>query len=245
VKPSGGKELLSLALWRRDDPPALVLHVINRQVKDGKPTRRQDVAIQIPTARPPKAVRIASPDWDGERAGQAASDGRTVSVNLPELEAYAVAVLDYDAVPELPMVARRIVPAKRWERPEQSEFVVEKGGSVRDAWALNGFLQGQLHPQLRNPPTFVVNLPKGGALQVHVRAVATLGARLECLADGQLVKAIGLPDRDGKNDGSAPEYDQTHAFPIPPGKHRVAVRNTGGDWMTVDWYAFEGEVGEP
>jgi hypothetical protein len=166
-------------------------------------------------------------------------------VSIPELEAYAVAILDYDAVPALAMTAPRIVPAKRWERPEKNEFVVEKGGAVRDAWALNGFLQGQLHAQLCNPPTFVVNMPQGGALQVHVRAVATQGARLEGLVDDQLAKTVELPDRDGKNDGAAREYDQTYAFPIPAGKHRVTIRNTGGDWLTVDWYAFDGDVADP
>jgi len=25
----------------------------------------------------------------------------------------------------------------------------------------------------------------------------------------------------------------------------VTVRNTGGDWLTVDWYAFVGEVAAP
>ncbi|MGD0092125.1 MAG: hypothetical protein ABSE73_19600 [Planctomycetota bacterium] len=237
--------LLSLALWRRDDPPALLLHAVNRQVKDGKPARRQDLAIQLPTVSIPKSVRIVSPDWEGERPGRAVGAGPTVTVSIPELDAYAVALLDYDTVPELSMSERRIIPGKRWERPEKNEFVVEKGGGVRDSWALNGYLQGRLHSQLRNPPTFLVNLPKGGAIQVHVRAVATQGAKLECLVDSQLVKAIELPDRDGKNDSSAREYDETFAFPIPPGKHRVTVQNTGGDWMTVDWYAFEGETGEP
>jgi hypothetical protein len=239
------EKLLSLALWVRDDPSALFLHVINRQVKDGKPAHRQNIAVTLPTAQLPKAVRIVSPDWEGERQGQAAIEGQTVKVTIPELDAYALAILDYDAVPSLAMLSPRTTPSKRWERPEKNEFVVEKCGAIREGWALNGYLQGKLHTELRNPPTFVVNLPKGGALQVHVRAVATQGARLECMVDDQPAKTIELPDRDGKNDGSAREYDQTHAFPIPAGKHRVAIRNTGGDWMTVDWYAFDGEVGDP
>jgi hypothetical protein len=186
-----------------------------------------------------------SPDWPGEKKGEARSDGRSLTVVLPELQAYAVAILDYDGLPELTLAGRRIVPARRWARPDRNEFVVEKGGTVREQWALNGLLQGRLHTHLRNPPTFVVNLPRGGALRVHVRAVATLGARLECLVDGRLVKAVDLPDRDGKNDSSAREYDATYEFPIPPGKHRVTARNVGGDWLTVAWYAFTGEVGDP
>jgi len=236
--------LLSLALWRRDESPALLLHVVNRQAEAGRPTPRRNVAVRIPASSAPKAVRLVSPDWSGERKGEARSDGAGLAVVFPDLEAYAVAILDYDALPDLKLLGRRIVPSARWARPEQSEFAVGEDGAVRDQWALNAFLQGTLHPDLRNPPTFVVHLPQGGALRVHVRAVATLGARLECLVDGCVVKTVDLPDRDGKNDGSAREYDETLECPIPAGRHRVTVQNTGGDWATVAWYAFSGPLAE-
>ena len=50
---------------------------------------------------------------------------------------------------------------------------------MSDQWALSGMLQGNLHQHLRNPPTFVVNMPQGGSLKAHVRGVATLDARLQ------------------------------------------------------------------
>ena len=235
---------LSLALWRRDDPPALLLHVINRQAADGQPTRRTDIAVTLPSAARPKAVRIVSPDWPGEKPGDTRTDGKTLTVTIPQLEAYAVAILDYDALPDLSLGGRRIVPTRRWERPDRNEFVVDAQGMVADTWALNGFLQGTLHTHLRNPPTFLVHLPKGGALHVHIRSVATLGARLQCLIDGKPAKSVDLPDRDGKNDSSTPaEYGATFAFRIPPGRHRVTLHNIGGDWATAGWYAFTGEVG--
>ena len=236
--------LLSLALWRRDDPPALLLHVVNRQTKDGEPARRTDLSVTVPVNRMPHTIRVVSPDWEGERRAGAAIEGDGVIVTLPALDAYAVAILDYDKLPSVSLAARRIVPSRRWARPDRSEFVVRPDGTVADAWLLNGYLQGKLHTHLRNPPTFLVNLPKGGTLRVHIRAVATLGARLECLLDGKLLKAIDLPDRDGRNDGSAREYDATYTFPIPAGKHRVTIHNVGGDWATVGWYAFRGEVGQ-
>jgi len=237
--------LLSLALWRVEKPPALLLHVINRQAEGGEPKPRRGVTVRIPSCPAPTSVRVVSPDWDGEKPGRAAREGAALAVTVPELQAYAVAILDYEgAPPDVRLAAPRIVTTAAWARPEENEFVVRGDGSVSNAWALNAFLQGRLHPHLRNPPTFVVNLPQGGALRVHVRAVATLGARLECLVDGRLVKAVGLPDRDGKNDASAREYDRTLEFPIPRGRHRVTVRNTGGDWAAVAWYAFEGRLGD-
>ena len=62
------------------------------------------------------------------------------------------------------------------------------------------------------------------------------------LLDGRPLQAIDLPDRDGRNDGSAREHDETYSLVIPPGKHRVTIQNTGGDWATVSWYAFGGEM---
>jgi len=235
---------LSLALWRRDAPPALLLHAVNRQTEKGQLVPRRGIAVRLPTAKAPKSVRVVSPNWEGERQGEARSDGKAAIIVLPEFEAYAVAILDYDALPDLAMMSRRIVPAQRWARPERNEFAVDPSGAVAEAWALNGFLQGNLHTELRNPPTFIVHMPQGGALRVHVRAVATLGATLQSVVDGCVTTTVDLPDRDGKNDGSAREYDRTLDFPVPAGRHRVTLQNVGGDWATISWYAFSGPLAE-
>jgi hypothetical protein len=236
---------LSLALWRCQSPPSLMLHVINRHAEDGKLRRRKPVNVRIPVAQRPKAVRVVSPDWAGEKTGETVvRDGR-LTVSIPEVEAYSVAILDYDCLPEVALAGRRIVPSRQWARPAQNEFIVQKGGLVRDPWALPGMLQGNLHKDLRNPPTFVVNMPRGGALRVHVRAVAIPGARLQWQVDGQIVKTIDLPDRDGKNDSQAREYDQTYDLSIPPGRHRLTLDNRGGDWASIGWYAVAGETQDP
>jgi hypothetical protein len=248
---------LSLALWRRGGPnlqqaktgnvpqPALILHVINRRAAGGEPVARASVTVSLPVDRAPLAVRVVSPDWPGERAGEAAvRDGR-LRVTLPHLSAYAVAILPYAALPAVRLAARRITPAWRWARGERSEFPVHRGGIVAEPWALPGLIQGKLHPDLRNPPTFLVNMPQGGALKIHVRGVASRGAKLVWLVDSRTVKTIDLPDRDGKDDALAAEYDETFALPIPPGRHRATLDNVGGDWACIGWYALAGETEEP
>jgi hypothetical protein len=242
---------LSLALWRRGGegarrgPAALILHAINRRAAGGQPVERPAVTVSLPVDRLPQAVRIVSPDWPGERAGEAAvRDGR-LRVTLPYLRAYAVAILTYDELPDVRLAGRRITPAWRWARAERNEFVVHRGGIIADQWALPGLIQGKLHPDLRNPPTFLVNLPQGGALQIHVRGVASRGAKLQWLVDARTEKTIDLPDRDGKDDALAPEYDETFELPIPPGRHRVTLDNVGGDWACIGWYALSGETEDP
>jgi hypothetical protein len=234
-----------LALWRRISPPSLFLHVINRQAEEGKPKRRGPVTFTLPIDRVPTTVSVVSPDWQGAKPAEARARGGKLTITLPELEAYAVAILPYNQLPEVMLSSRRIVPSGQWARPARNEFLVQKGGIVRDVWALPGMLQGKLHQQLRNPPAFVVNMPKGGSLSVHVLSVATLGARLQWQVDGRIEQLVDLPDRDGKNDAKATEYDQTFQFPIPPGRHRVALDNVGGDWACIGWYAFAGDTLDP
>jgi hypothetical protein len=71
-----------------------------------------------------------------------------------------------------------------------------------------------------------------------------LGARLEYSVDGRVVKTVELPYRDGKNEARAAEYGQTYEFPIPAGRRRLTLENTGGDWACVGWYAFVGRIEE-
>ena len=118
------------------------------------------------------------------------------------------------------------------------------GGLVQNAEALNGCMQGKLHQDLYNPPTFLVNALAEGKLQIKVRAVSMGGARFEYRVDGQTRQTEDLPDKDGKNDGNAPEYDKVLTFTVPAGKHRLTLDNVGADWANVSWLAFSGVFGE-
>jgi len=234
--------LLSLALWRRAKPAALVLHAINRRTEGGVLKSRRGLHIDLPVGMKPASAWAVSPDWQGRRPVEARLEQGKVRVTLAELEAYAVIVIEYDRLPEVSMAGPRIVPTPRWDRPERSEFVVEPSGMLREPWDLANFLHGRLHYRMRNPPTLLVNMPTGGLLRVHVRAVATLGARLEYRIDGQTRQTVDLPDRDHKNDSSAHEYDKTIEFSIPPGRHRLELDNTGGDWLSIGWLALVGPI---
>ncbi|MFQ6098178.1 MAG: hypothetical protein ACE5O2_10675, partial [Armatimonadota bacterium] len=235
-------ERLSLAAWWSEEPRAIVLHVINRDVRAGRLQRRHDVAVRLPVTAAPDRVVLLSPDWPGERAGACRRIAEGLDVVAPEVDAYVVAILPYtDEVDVTALIDPvRIRPNRRWTRPTRSEFPVRPDGWVEHWGELEGFLQGMLHKHLRNPPTFLVNALTDGELLVHVRAVATLGARLEYRVDGRPTATVELPDLDGKNDGNAPEYDRTYSFPIPRGRHRITLDNVGGDWATVDWYQFKG-----
>jgi hypothetical protein len=119
--------------------------------------------------------------------------------------------------------------------------MVRTDGSIEHAADLNGFLQGQLHPDLRNPPTFLVNVSQPANLAVHVSAVSAAGARLVYQVDGQVMQIVELPDKDGQNDANATEYDLVVNLDIPAGAHRLTLDNSGADWLVMTWLEFQGE----
>ncbi|MGQ9730409.1 MAG: hypothetical protein ACUVX8_03975, partial [Candidatus Zipacnadales bacterium] len=234
---------LSLAAWWREDSNQLLLHVINRELDDYQLVRRENVTLSIPVDALPRTVSVVSPDSTLEATPLVSKQNEELYVVLPSLEAYSVAVLQYDGAVDLSRLADpvRVRPDRRWQRPMRNEFVVRPDRSIEHASDLNGFLQGRLHTFLRNPPTFLINASEGGTLHIMVQAVAALGARIEYRVDGEFREGVDLPDRDGKNDAEAAEYNRLLTFSIPVGRHRVTVENTGQDWASISYYEFQGK----
>ena len=241
--PSSTTPRLSLAVAARRNAQALVLHVINRNAGNGELLPQTNVMIRLPVAATLTRAWSVSPDFAGEHPVPCHANAGGLEVNLDRLEASTVVVLEMKTAPDVRALRDpvRAATVPRWERPARDEFPVRNGGWVDHTEDLNGFLQGRLHPHLRRAPPFVVDAATEGRLLVHVRSVATGGARLEYRVDGRVARSEDVPDRDGKNDDAAGEYDRTIEFPIPPGAHRLTLDNSGGDWALIDWYAFAGE----
>ncbi len=235
---------LGTALALRGTSPAVLLHVINHATRDHQLQARQNIGVDLPLTVQPDSVQVFSPDGTG--AARLEKAGDHLRVRLDKLEAYSVVVLNYTTLPTLTTnFAPRLVPENRWEKPACNEFVVHPGGEVENAHELVTPLQGRLHQPLRNPPVFIVNAPRGGELLVRVRAVATAGARLELREGDRVLQTFDLPDRDGKNDAGAREWECTLTFALPAGQHRLTLDNTGGDWAALDWLCFSGDFAEP
>lgn len=149
-----------------------------------------------------------------------------------------LAYADGRPMPRAPLVIR---PDNRFERPSESVFPVAPDGSIANLGALNGLLQGQGHPDLRNPPTFEFELPEAGEFIAHIGRVSA-GGHLMFYLDGQLLSETDLPTGDGIGTESRyveqwklweSVYDTDVAIPVPAGKHEVRIDNTGTDWVTV------------
>jgi hypothetical protein len=238
--------LTSLSATWMPETKTVIVHAINRNVADGvlNPRGPVDITIQLATA-PNSAVAI-SPDFDGQKKIAYRIINGMLHVTLPSLDAYTVVLLNYSRQPDLTGLRgkTRVYTISSWSRPMRTAFRVSADGMVEDSTDLGTFVQGMLHSEMRNPPIFSVDAGKNASVEVHVQAVAIGGARLQFSLDGKPVRTIDLPDRDGKNDSGAPEYDAVYSCPIPAGRHHVTIDNIGGDWATVTWYAFNGMAGD-
>ncbi len=234
---------LSLAAWWQPEPKSLLVHVINRATDGARLVPRKHITVRLPVSTAPTQATVVSPDAEGAAPVTCHLAGDQLEVTLPALQAYSVAILKYAVAPNLDRLVDPVYtrPTPHWGRPAQNEFRVGPRGVVANSSGLISYLQGMLHTELRNPPTFLVNADGPGRLEVHIRAVAAAGAKLELRVDGEPKQTVDLPDLDGRNDGNAPEYNRTFTLDVPAGQHRLTLDNIGGDWAVVDWLAFRGK----
>ncbi len=142
-----------------------------------------------------------------------------------------------------------LTPPMGWGRATGTHFRVRPDGSVTGG-DFAGVLYSSSKPDLRRPPTFLVNYPTPGKFIVHVGRVAS-GAVLHIWLDGKEALLKQLPA--GKGDGPWKEskhdarwniwvatYDKDFAIDVPAGRHTIKLDNTGADWLTVDRYVFTG-----
>jgi len=135
-----------------------------------------------------------------------------------------------------------VYPSLGWARPEANMFEVDLYGHITNFSQISGFVHGRYHPELRNNPTFIVELPYSGEVVIHVNSVADSGAVLQVYVDGSLVNSTPLPDKDGENDASVNEYNMDVRVPIHSGRHEVKLDNSGNDWFTYDYIEFTNSV---
>jgi hypothetical protein len=231
---------LSIASTWTASQSALAIHVINRNLKNGSLSPMGPVELRLPIDDLPDRAEVITPDAGPiPVATVRKSSGRTV-VDISQVEAHAIVLLHYSIEPSLS--AFRDPPRStlelRWQRPTRSEFAVDGWGKISHASEMEGILQGRLHRDLRNPPVFLVDFSRPMVMRVHVKAVATQGARVTISVSGGDSRYALLPDRDGKNDPGANEYDQILECPIPAGSRKVWLDNDGPDWAVTDWIEF-------
>jgi len=125
-----------------------------------------------------------------------------------------------------------IAPVLGWGvKPPSSTFTVNREGSlVPDTTSLSQMEYGvSAHPDLRNPPTFLVNFPVPGQFTMSIVQGSPTGAKAAIHVDGSTVREIDVP---------IGECNLIMTVNIPAGLHSIMIDSTASDWYQVGNFIF-------
>jgi hypothetical protein len=105
------------------------------------------------------------------------------------------------------------------------------------ASALNSFVQGTGHPDLRTPFRLNAWLTNGASLVMHLNS-ASDGAVMSVLVDGSGIFSTNLLNLDHDYDVDE-EYNLDIRVALPSGNHFIDITNAGLDWFYLDWVRLE------
>jgi hypothetical protein len=105
------------------------------------------------------------------------------------------------------------------------------------ASALNSFVQGTWHPDLKTPFNLNALLTNNARLVMHLNSVSD-GSIMVVRVDGLELYRTNLPNLDGGYSVNE-EYNLDFPVNLPPGNHFIDVTNAGTDWFFLDWVRLE------
>jgi hypothetical protein len=119
-----------------------------------------------------------------------------------------------------------------FDRAPSNRFEVASGGAVSpSATNLGRYLfAARYHPELVNPPTFVVQYARNGAFQVVTGPATGKAPTIQIWLDGRKVL-----DRSAA-------VNRTYTIQVPAGAHEIFVDNQGTDWIEISDFVFESYV---
>jgi hypothetical protein len=101
------------------------------------------------------------------------------------------------------------------------------------ASALDSFVQGIYHPDLKTPFQLSAWFTNNASLVMHLNSVSD-NSIMVVLVDGNTVFSTNLPNLDGTYNVNE-EYNTNFTVNLPSGYHLITITNTGGDWFYLDW----------
>lgn len=167
-----------------------------------------------------------------------------------DLRPQAKVELTYASPPTEPLLADLELPAsdRSWDPcPANRPTTVRIRGDseLQVETALSGLLHGtKNHPDLHNPVTVHLDLPRPTQFVVQVSGVSGYGgACLVLRLDDRVVlsKEMPVPDGTTGND-TLHQYDGAYPVAVPAGPHRLSIEDTGTDWIYVGYLVKNGRT---
>jgi len=122
-------------------------------------------------------------------------------------------------------------------KPPGELAVANETAAGYSASALNGFVHGIWHSDLKTPFRLSAWFTNSARLVLHLNSVSE-GSILVVRADGAELYRTNLPNLDGGY-GVNNEYNMDLAVSLPAGRRLIEVTNAGNDWFCLDWVRLE------
>lgn len=127
---------------------------------------------------------------------------------------------------------------------------VRRDGTLSPLGKLPKFLQGTGKPKIQQPLLFDVEFPQDGAIGLKVNIVSD-HAVIDFYVDGrrnarkELI--TGPNNKEAKRSKWFKQwmtyqdtYDREYVFPVPAGRHKIRIANSGRDWAQIEYVRFVG-----
>jgi hypothetical protein len=101
------------------------------------------------------------------------------------------------------------------------------------AFALDSFVQGIWHADLKTPFQLSAWFTNNASLVMHLNSVSD-GSIMVVLVDGTQLFSTNLPNLDGGYSVDE-EYNLDIPVDLPGGHHLITITNAGDDWFDLDW----------
>lgn len=128
-----------------------------------------------------------------------------------------------------------------WEKPKKSKFIINADGEMIDSNLFNGFIFGDAHSEMKNPPIFVFKNLRPAKFIIKLNKISADNQIIINL-NGQDVFTKELKAEDYPNKKFFPEWNIFQAdvscefsIDLPVGDNEVKIDNYKGDWFNIEY----------
>lgn len=128
-----------------------------------------------------------------------------------------------------------------WEKPKKNRFIINAQGEMIDASLFNGFIYGDVHEDMKNPPVFIMKNIRPGKFILKINKVSASNTLVVNLnGKDELIKELNAENYTDKKffpEWNIYQSDVSEEFSIdlPAGDNEVKIDNHKGDWFTIEY----------
>ncbi|MCX8093396.1 MAG: glycoside hydrolase family 5 protein, partial [Candidatus Goldbacteria bacterium] len=128
-----------------------------------------------------------------------------------------------------------------WEKPKKDRFIINADGEMVDSFMFNGFVFGDVHLDMKNPPVFIFKNIRPSKFIVKINKISADNLMVINLNGIDVLKkelkAENYPNRKFFPEWNIFQSEVSEEFSIdlPVGDNEVKIDNYQGDWFNIEY----------